>query len=480
MRQVWRMAEQSLIQSHLDKLRHFYDERCLEPDKPGRAYRGLLARYYRYLIPASASVLEVGCGTGELLAQLPNKDITGVDLSPKQVEAAARRLPHGRFIVQAAEYLEMDRTFDVIILSDTLNESADVQAIFANLHKFARPDTRLIINFFNNTWRPILGLLTALKLKSVRPPSNWLSHRDIENLLHLSGWEIINREPRILFPAAIPLLEPLFNRYIAPLPFIRNLCLSIFCLARPIDKEQAYREKSVTVVIPARNESGNLLDAVTRTPQMGAHTEIIFIEGNSTDDTWAALQKIPAQFPHLDIKLMQQSGKGKGNAVREAFAAASGEVLMILDADLTMPPEELPKYYKALVSGKAEFVNGVRLVYPMEDEAMQFANMCANHAFSLIFSYLLGQPVRDTLCGTKVLFKSDYERIVANRAYFGNFDPFGDFDLLFGAAKLNLKIADIPIRYRNRTYGTTNISRWKHGVLLLRMVLFASGKMKFI
>jgi hypothetical protein len=116
----------------------------------------------------------------------------------------------------------------------------------------------------------------------------------------------------------------------------------------------------------------------------------------------------------------------------------------------------------------------------MESQAMRFLNLLGNKFFSLTFSWLLGQSVKDTLCGTKVLWKSDYEQIAANRAYFGDFDPFGDFDLLFGAARLNQKIVDLPIRYRERTYGSTNVQRWKHGWLLLKMVLFASRRIKFV
>ena len=116
----------------------------------------------------------------------------------------------------------------------------------------------------------------------------------------------------------------------------------------------------------------------------------------------------------------------------------------------------------------------------MEKEAMRFLNLCANKFFSITFSWLLGQSVKDTLCGTKVLWKKDYERIAANRSFFGDFDPFGDFDLLFGAAKANLHIMDIPIRYRDRTYGSTNINRWSHGLLLLRMFIFAARKLKFV
>jgi glycosyltransferase involved in cell wall biosynthesis len=252
----------------------------------------------------------------------------------------------------------------------------------------------------------------------------------------------------------------------------------VFFVAR---RERAeVRPLSVSVVIPARNEAGNIAAAVARTPEMGAGTELIFVEGHSRDDTWAAIQRAAAENPQRKIKIMQQSGRGKGDAVRMGFAAATGDVLMILDADLTMPPEELPKFHEVIASGRAEFANGVRLVYPMEEEAMQFLNLCANKTFGLIFTWLLGQPVKDTLCGTKVLTRAHYERIAANRAYFGDFDPFGDFDLLFGAAKLNLKIADVPIRYRERTYGSTNIQRWRHGWLLLQMVLFAARKLKFV
>jgi glycosyltransferase involved in cell wall biosynthesis len=234
------------------------------------------------------------------------------------------------------------------------------------------------------------------------------------------------------------------------------------------------------VIIPARNEAGNIPAIFARTPQMGEGTELVLVEGHSRDKTYAAIEATVAEHPERSCQLLRQTGIGKGDAVRLGFSRARGDVLMILDADLTVPPEDLPRFYEALVSGKGEFINGVRLVYPMEGQAMRFLNLLGNKFFSLAFSWLLGQSIKDTLCGTKVLWKKDYEAITNNRAYFGNFDPFGDFDLIFGAAKLNLKITDLPIRYRERTYGTTNIQRWKHGWLLLKMVLFAARRLKFV
>jgi glycosyltransferase involved in cell wall biosynthesis len=239
--------------------------------------------------------------------------------------------------------------------------------------------------------------------------------------------------------------------------------------------------KCVSVIVPARNEAGNIRPLLERIPKLGEKTEVIFVEGNSTDDTWDVVQKTVAEYagPHT-VSCCKQAGRGKGDAVRLGFSKATGDILMILDADISVPPEELPRFVDLLARQQCEFANGSRLVYPMEKQAMQFLNMLANKAFGWLFTYLLGQRLRDTLCGTKVLRRDDYEKIAAHRAYFGDFDPFGDFDLLFGAARLNLKITDVPVHYKQRTYGSTNISRFRHGLLLLRMCAFAARKIKFI
>jgi len=278
---------------------------------------------------------------------------------------------------------------------------------------------------------------------------------------------------------SIPLLEPIFNKFLVKIWPFNLFALTNLMIARPIFSTPK-KDYSVSVIVPARNEAGNIENIINLMPEMGSSTEIIFVEGNSTDDTYQTIQKKIQDYPYRKVSLLQQDGKGKGDAVRKGFNAAIGDILMILDADLTVPPEDLPKFFDALVSNKGEFINGVRLVYPMEQESMQFLNFLGNKFFSLAFSYLLGQPIKDTLCGTKVLFKNDYELIVENRKYFGEFDPFGDYDLLFGATRLGLKIVDLPIRYRERTYGSTNIQRWKHGWLLLKMVFYAAGRVKFV
>ena len=254
-----------------------------------------------------------------------------------------------------------------------------------------------------------------------------------------------------------------------------------FMVARlkPVVQNQS-RNPSISIIVPTRNEAGNIKPVFKRIPKIFKDYELIFVEGHSTDNTLEEISKQIKLHPQVRSSCYTQQGKGKGDAVRFGFSKAVGDILMILDADLTMPPENLPRFYDALVNGIGDFINGVRLVYPMEKDAMRFFNFIGNKFFSMVFTFLLGQPIKDSLCGTKILWKSDYEEIAANRDYFGDFDPFGDFDLLFGAAKLNLKIVDMPIRYSERVYGETNIQRWKHGWLLLKMVIFAAKRLKFV
>ena len=439
--------------------------------------------YMRFLVPAGARVLEIGCGDGQLLAALKPSRGVGVDLSPEMIRVAAAKHLSFEFHVgnaEDAEYLaRITGPFDYIIISDTIGLIEDCQALLALLHRCAAPNSRLIVAYYSHLWDPLLHLAEMVGLKMPQLPQNNLPTADIANLLTLADYEIVRREWRQLLPRRLLGLGTFINRFIAPLPGIRRLCLRNYVVARPVAERKATGAlPSVSVVVPCRNERGNIENAVTRMSAFAPDIEILFVEGHSKDGTFEECERVRAAYPGRDIKVMRQDGKGKGDAVRKGFAAARGDVLMILDADLTVPPESLGKFYDALVLGRGEFANGSRLVYPMEAEAMRFLNNIANHGFAMMFSYLLNQRFTDTLCGTKVLWRRDYARIEANRDYFGEFDPFGDYDLIFGAVKLNLKIVEIPIRYDARRYGETQISRFTHGWLLARMVVFAWRKLK--
>lgn len=439
------------------------------------------SRALRFIVSPGARVLAVGCGDGATLAALAPSRGLGIDPSAPAIDAARAAHPHLEFRVADFEreetFAEIGEVFDFVVLPDTIGWIEDIETVLARLHTVCHPDTRIVLSYHSPLWEPALRFAQRLGMKAPMPPMNWLGMRDLAALLDLAGFEVIRREWRTLSPLRLFGLGALVNRLLAPLPIVRGLCLRHYLVAR--SRSVLYpRPRSASVVIPARNERGNIEAAVARLPQFCERVEIIFVEGHSKDGTLEEMRRVQAAYPDRDIKVLVQDGKGKGDAVRKGFAAATGDVLMILDADLTVPPEQLPKFFRQIADGRGEFVNGTRLVYPMEDRAMRALNWIANHSFSIMFSWLLNQRFTDTLCGSKVLRKTHYERISANRLYFGDFDPFGDFDLIFGAVKLNLKVVEVPIRYRARTYGETQISRFRHGWLLLRMVAFAWRKLK--
>jgi SAM-dependent methyltransferase len=442
----------------------------------GGWYHRRLQEIFRFVVGPNQRVLEIGCGAGGLLSALQPAKGVGVDFSAESIQRGRASHPELEFIhADAHDLFAVKGPFDFIILSDTINDLWDVQRVFEQVRPLCTSRTRLVINFYSHLWEPTLALLQRLGLASPTLDQNWLTREDVSGMLHLAGFEAIRFSKEVLWP--LP-LGGFADRFLVRFWPFSELALANFVIARPAPEPVS--PPKVSVIVPARNESGNVKAIFERTPQMGRETELVFVEGHSSDDTYAAIEREMAAHPRVQSMLFRQTGIGKGDAVRLGYAKATGDVLMILDADLTVPPEDLPRFYEALVSGKGEFINGVRLVYPMEKEAMRGLNFLGNKFFSLAFSWMLGQPVKDTLCGTKVLWRADYEQIAANRAYFGDFDPFGDFDLIFGAAKLNLKIVDLPIRYRERTYGSTNISRWKHGLLLFRMVAFAARRIKFV
>jgi ubiquinone/menaquinone biosynthesis C-methylase UbiE len=449
-------------------------------------YWNEISNYVNYFSHEDSSILEVGCGNGDLLAKVAGKRKVGIDFSEEFIKLAEEKHKgqNIQFLLMDANNITLNEKFDFVVISNLIGFVDDIEHVFEEVKKVCHPNTKVLVQYYNSLWEPVIKFAELIGLKKKTPLQNWLNSRDINNLLFVSGFDVYRNSKRLILPFYIPLLSTLLNRYLAKFPIFRFFSLNIYSFAKPLPEndESIYKEKySTTVVIPARNESGNIENAITRLPKFGKHVEIIFIEGNSTDDTWQKIQEMQKKYSAThDIKIGQQKGKGKADAVREGYKIATGDILMILDADLTVPPEDIPKFYNAIASGKGDFINGTRLVYPMDKEAMRFLNYLGNHFFSWAFTWLLEQRFKDTLCGTKVMFRTDYLKLIKNRKYFGEFDPFGDFDLLFGAHKLNLKIVEVPIRYRERTYGTTNISRFKHGIILLRMCAFASRKCKFI
>jgi ubiquinone/menaquinone biosynthesis C-methylase UbiE len=449
--------------------------------KRNAGYHSALASLIQFYVPKDSRVLELGSGSGDLLAAAHPRRGVGIDISAEMTRLARERHPHLEFHQMAAERLDLGgEKFDYVILSDLPGFLFDIRMAFERIRTVCHPGTRIIVSWHSRVWQPIITAAEWLGLKYPQPLLNWTTNEDLINLLDLADFGVVHRRQHILLPKRVPLLSSLFNRFLAHLPGIQPFCLTNWIVARPMQLESGDSRPTVSVICPCRNEAGNIRQIADRLPSMGRHTELIFVEGHSTDDTLATCRQVADENPHKDISVYVQEGRGKGDAVRLGFSRAKGDILMILDADISVAPEDLVSFYDALARGKGDFVNGCRLVYTMDPKAMRFLNLAGNRFFALLLSKLMGQPIKDSLCGTKVLWRRDYEELARNRGYFGEVDPFGDFDLLFGAAKLNLKIVEIPIRYRQRIYGSTNINRFADGWLLLRMSAKAAARLFFV
>ncbi len=454
--------------------------------KRNRYYHRSLESFVGFLVPRGATVLHIGADSPDLLALLTPKRGLGIHASARIIsEIQKQKLPENVTFKQE-QLANVKETFEYAVISDLLGYVDDVETLLRDSSERISWRGRIVVTQHSTLWEPFLQLASSVGLRMPSRTQNWISRNDLENFAHLAGLEVARGGTRMLVPKYIPIISTFFNTYLANIfPFTR-LGLYHYAVLRKIDSRSPLPNPSLSIVVPARNEAGMIERIVMELPTLGSYTELILIEGHSKDNTWDEIQRVAKKYGSdssrgaRKILIAQQDGKGKGDAVRKGFDMATGDILTIYDADMTVPASDMEKFYRALVEGRGDFINGSRLVYPLEKESMRFLNLLANKFFGLAFSWLLDSRLKDTLCGTKMLWREDYAEIQAGRSFFGDFDPFGDFDLLFGAAKLNRKIIDMPVHYGERTYGTTNIQRWSHGWLLLKMTAFAMRKVKFI
>jgi hypothetical protein len=366
----------------------------------------------------------------------------------------------------------------IVLINGTLNHHYDAQALLSEARVRMSRTSRAVLVLYNPYFALLYRAANWLGVREGELPSTFITETDLRNIARLSGYEIVRVRPAVYVPWRMFGLGRFINAAMPALPLFKWLGFVTVTTLRPVIPETG--RPSLSVVIPARNERGNIKDAIIRMPDLGCELEVIFVEGHSSDGTWDEIQRVVKanQGGRLRLKAFKQTGKGKGDAVRLGFSHATGDLLTILDADLTMPPELLGRFYEAYCEGLADFINGTRLTYPMEGEAMRFLNGLGNVFFAKALSAVLDTRLGDALCGTKLLTRHDYVRMIVWRRDFGDFDPFGDFEILFPAAILALGVVDVPIRYRARTYGATKISRFRHGWMLIKMTLVGYFRIK--
>jgi len=441
----------------------------------------------RHLLPSPGRVLEIGCGLGQNLAGLAPEYGVGIDLCPSLIEEARTRYPASAYphldfrVMSAMQCGDLNEKFDTILLVNSITEIPDLLKLFSEIRKLCKPETRVVQVTYNYLLAPVVKLSGALGLAPKHPVQNWLTRYDFLNVFTLAGFDQVREGYDMVMPFRVPLLSDWVNRYTPAIPFMKPFCMLYYSVARPMHLEMPIANPTVTVCVPCKNEEGNVPGLAERIPEMGGGTEIIFVDDRSTDGTAAAVDQAIQRYPDRNIRMVKGPGVNKGAACRAGFAEARNDILMILDADMTVMPEDLPAFYDAIVSGKGEFINGSRLVYPLEGGAMKFANILGNKAFALLFSYVLSQRLKDTLCGTKVIWRNDYEKILESRRHFGEVDKWGDYDWIFGAARHNLKIIELPVHYRERVFGETKMTkRFKNAWTMLKMCYAAFTRLKLL
>ncbi len=417
-----------------------------------------LKRAIQFVVEPNKRVLEVRCETGELLASVAPSYGVGVEISDAMSEAARVRHPDLHFVTSDIESLDLGETFDYILFNHIF-DTVDILRALERIRRHCAPHTQIIVINYNYLWQSILDFASKLGLRSKFVEPNWVSENDIRGFLKLAGFRPVRKHRFLLFPKYIPLLSSALNKFFARLPGLRRLCMMQIMVARPFSEPKREEDLTVSVVVPCRNEVGNIRHAVERIPQMGRHTEILFCDDKSNDGTPEEITRMQALYPDKDIRLIHGPNICKAENVWTGFRAARGDVLMILDADLTVMPEELPMFLRALATSRGDFINGSRLVYPMPGLAMKSANLLGNKFFGLLFSFLLDQRLKDTLCGTKVLWRNDWLRMQPHLGSWGIQDRWGDYELLFGAHKLHLEIVEVPVHYQERIHGVTKMTK---------------------
>jgi 4-amino-4-deoxy-L-arabinose transferase-like glycosyltransferase/SAM-dependent methyltransferase len=451
------------LQAHLDAIRAHFD--MVAPIYPAlkarnRYYHEFLARWCRAMLPPGRKVLDVGCGRGELLAAVEPSHGVGVDLSSAMVARARDDNPSLQFSAQAMEAFEGDGSFDAALCINTLEYMWDVGTVLARVRAALRDNGRLLITTANPVWSPVFKLASRLGLRTPDGPRLFITNLDLVNLLELHGFEVVYERMHLAIPKRIPGISEPVNFLVSRIPGLRLISSMQMVVARKLPS--APRGYSVSMIIPCHNERDNVDRCVRAIPKLGTSTEAIFVDDGSTDGTAERVR--PELNPGVDVRVISYpTNRGKGHAVKTGFDAARGDIVMIVDADLTTDPAEFQPLYDAFATGRAEFVNGTRFVYPMAGRAMKWANYMGNRVFTILVSLIMERRVSDTLCGTKAMFRWDYRHMTMGR------DPWGDYDLLFGAAQLRLALREIPVHYQERTGGESKMRPFAHMMNLLRM-----------
>lgn len=432
-----------------------------------RYYYTQIQRLLKFLIPPGKSILYFGCYREDVIYSL---DASSSVVINEEVDERISKNKSVEFVHCKYHLYNPQQEYDYIILDTVIGKTENINLLLRNISSACSSHTRIIIHQENYLWRPLLNFAASFGLKKQEKTQNWLSIKDVETYLETAGFESTRVYKKNIFPLKAGFLGPILNHFFSTIPVLDFLKLDQFIVGR-FNKPftQLKSSSSLSICLTVKDEEHNIEPIVSSLPVLCENQEILFVEGNSTDNTAKEIERMKMLFPHKNIRLIKQPGKGQGDAIHTGFKEAKGEIIILYEGDGTSEPYDIQYFYEAIEAGRFEFIEGSRFVYPLSHKCMPLANKIGNVVFAKWFSFFLNQRTTDVLSGIKAIRKKDYEKIYNTWGFLGIPDPFGDFELLFGSARYGLKIGEIPIRYKPRVFGESKTSVFKHGWYLLKM-----------
>jgi len=354
---------------------------------------------------------------------------------------------------------ETNNKWKTVILTFPLNNFVNLVGFFDKLDSSLNEEAKVIVSYYSKIWKPFFFIFSLFGLIRNYKNSLFFSKDTLEIFLRTGNFEISKKIPNYFIPFNIPIINKFLSILINFLPFLDNLSVTkVFYLRKKNYKKR--QNKKISLIIPCKNEQGNILNIVTDAKkELIIPYEIIFVDDKSSDNTFQIIIDCKKKFSDVDIQVTKGPGKGKSLAVNEGIKIATGYYSIIFDADMTVNMKDINVFYNAISNGNADIINGSRLVYKPYTGAMRYLNFLGNKFFSKLSSFITGELITDTLCGSKCFITKDFKIFNEFKDNNNINDIWGDFNILYSSNFYGLKCIDLPVRYYERVEGETKMKK---------------------
>tara|TARA_B110000977_G_scaffold125183_1_gene160299 strand:+ start:1495 stop:2904 length:1410 start_codon:yes stop_codon:yes gene_type:complete len=430
-----------------------------------------ISKALNYLINDSNYVKFFCCGNSSIVNKVNSKNIYINEINNTFINSLTKSE------IKKEDEINKNLNFDHIVIADIEHQKFITKNLI-DLNEKIDNECRVIVLSKSIFWSTLINFYK--KIKNIGPDkNNFLPYSNLRKIFLNTNFEIVKNEKIIFFPFQFSLLTKFINQ-IFRFPVLNFFCMINLTVLKKVQKKNYQAEgKKISFIIPCKNEGGNIKFFYEKIINSTINAEFLFGNDNSSDNTLDEIKKLQQAIPNKEIKIYDGPGVCKSENVYKGINLASGEIILIYDADLTVSFDDLVNSINLLLKTDADFINCTRMIMPQQKNAMKFLNFYGNLFFAFLFSILFKQKITDTLCGTKIFFKKDWEQIKKYNNTWGAKDLWGDFDLLLGAYKNNLKIVENPISYTDRKEDETKMTGIiKNSIRMLIITFVAYYKLR--